>query len=90
MEETFIQTKIIPSKIIKMNFLKILLIILLSANQINAFTTGHMSATATDHGRSRMNPRALHYKYFNRKTFSKTYKPRKMQISKAVLAKLFQ
>ena len=73
-----------------MNFFKIMLIILLAANQINAFTTGHMSATATDHARSRTNSRSLHQKFFNRKTFSKTYQTRKIKISKAALAALFQ
>ena len=71
-----------------MNFLKI--IILLAANQINAFTTGHLSATATDHARAKTNSRSLHQKFFNRKTFSKTYRQRKIQLSKAALAALFQ
>ena len=73
-----------------MNFLKIILIIILAANQINAFTTGHMSATATKHARSRSNSRSLHEKFFNRKPFSKTYRPRKILISKAALTALFQ
>ena len=73
-----------------MNFLKIILIIILAANQINAFTTGHMSTTAADHARSRSNSTSLHEKFFNRESFSKTYRLRKILVSKAALTALFQ